>query len=256
MKKLNRKISPLTFSTFISIILFLITSTSLKSAEPTNIIELPSAGCLSKYDYQLLFYVFENGGIRTSFELTPFANTLIGISFGGTQIVGSGSPEFQSLPGVNLKFRFIDETRSFPAIAIGFSNQGYGKYISATNRFETFSPGFYLVFSKSFSNPAGFFDIHFGTNYSLEPPKSDRTINFFLGFRQDVKNIMSIVLEFNTNLNDNNKAITNKKGLLNIGFAFHLSKNVQAGVVFKDLLNHLQEDGKRRNLFLTYTSRF
>jgi hypothetical protein len=225
--------------------------------EPNYIVELQTAGCYEKGTYAIQFNSFTNGGVRFTFGVSPFNNFVLGVSYGGSNIIGTGNTTFQSLPGVILKFRFLDEKISFPALAIGVNTQGYGHYYRDTERFETYSTGVFLVASKSFTNPIGFFDIHFGVNYSFEPKPKERTPNFYFGFSQEVLQLLSLNFEYNATLEEHTNRYLSKKGIFSASLNFLLTKNITAGIIFKDLLVHLQgRTGIERNFVLHYVNYF
>lgn len=225
--------------------------------EPNYIVELQTAGCYEKGTYAVQFNGFTNGGLRFTLGVSPFKNFVLGVSYSGSNIIGTGNATFQNLPGVLLKFRFFDEKVSFPALAIGVSTQGYGHYFRDTERFETHSTGVFLVASKSFTNPIGFFDIHFGVNYSFEPKPKERTPNFYFGLSQEILQILSLNFEYNATLEERSSQFVSKKGILNASLNFLLTKNIIAGIIFKDLLVHLQgRTGIERNFVLHYVNYF
>lgn len=225
--------------------------------EPNLIVELQTAGCYGKGTYAIQFNSFTNGGVRFMLGISPFNNFVLGVSYSGTNIIGTGDATFQNLPGVILKFRFFDEKVSFPALSIGVNTQGYGRYFRESGRFETYSTGVFLVASKSFTNPIGPFDIHFGLNYSFEPKPKERTPNFYFGFSQEILQLLSLNLEYNATLEERNNQYLSKKGILNASLNFLLTKNITAGIIFKDLLVHLQgRTGIERNFVLHYVNYF
>ncbi|MCX7880539.1 MAG: hypothetical protein N2517_07740 [Ignavibacteria bacterium] len=237
---------------FFTNILYVVAS---KHFEPIEIVELQSAGILPKGFFDVQTNLFTSGGVRMSFRLSPLKNINLGLSFGGTNIIGTGKVSFQNLPGVLLKFRPIDEKITFPAISFGFSTQGFGPYNYENKTFETFSEGIFAVASKSFTNFLGYFDTHLGINYSFEPRPKDRKINLFVGISQEMFNILQLNLEYNTTLAD---TINMKgKGLLNFSAAFWLTNNLCVGLILKDLTNNIkQRSNPERNLMLRYIGNF
>ncbi len=254
MNRVNRKAIIILCSLVVALNSF---SQTKARFEPNQIVELPTAGCYEKGTYAIQFNNFANGGVRFSLGVSPFDNFVLGVSYGGTNIIGAGDATFQNLPGVVIKFRFFDEKASFPALTIGVNTQGYGRYSREAERFETYSVGIFLVASKSFTNPVGFFDIHFGLNYSLEPKPRDRSPNFYFGFSQEALQIISLNFEFNATLDERTSQFLSKKGIINASLNFLLTKNIAVGIIFKDLLAHLQGGkGIERNFFLQYVNYF
>lgn len=248
------------YSLLLTIICFCCTFTvaySKSMQEPIYIIELPSAGVLNKGQFSMEANFFKLGGLRLAFNLAPFKNFIFGASFGGTNIIGVSKIQFQKYPGIQLKYRFIDESQRFPAIAFGIATQGYGPYDDNQNRFQTFSPGVFLVASKAFQNYFGLFDIHFGLNYSLDPKPRDRGVNFFFGLCQTAWDFFRLNLEYNANLDEKTYIVLKNKGILNISMNFFLSYNLVFGITFKDLLGNFNNtNSPERNLFIQYTGKF
>ena len=255
MKKKVRRRSSTAF--FVFLLLFHFFPENSKSAEPIEIVELPTAGILSKGTYAIQSNFFANGGMRLGFLFAPFTNFMLGISFGGTNIVGSGEATFQKLPAVHLSFRFLDEKTTFPALALGISTQGYGYYDSRLQRFQTYSPGIFFVASKGFKNFLGIVDFHLGMNYSFEPKPSERNVNIYAGVAQSVIDYIQLNLEFNSNLDEKTTEVMQSKGLLNISLVFLVNPNVKIGIILKDLLGNFR-NGKpaERNISIQYYGKF
>lgn len=228
--------------------------------EPLQIVEMPTAGIDPKNSYIINAEFFHSGGIRFDFHSTLFKDLLIGISYSGIDIVGSSKLsdiDFQGLPGIFLKYRLLDETISIPAIAIGLSTQGFGAFSSSSKRFETFSPGFFIICSKSFKNQLGFFSAHFGTNYSFEPLPKNRALNFFLGVQQEYKNAIALNIEYNATLDEIAGEYLKSKGLLNLSLQIYINDNFTIALIGKDLLLHFKNRTSiERKIFLQYKSSF
>ena len=225
--------------------------------ESRYIVEMPTAGILPKSDYVIYGTAFADGGLFAEFTASPFTNFELGLSFSGIRIIGSGDMDFQKIPGVNIKWRIINETSSFPAIAIGANIQGKGYYSKTYDRFQTQSPGIYVSGSKDMYWYLGYIAFHGGLNYSFEPSPYQRKINLYAGFEQSLGRAFSVNCEYNANLDDENKHIMKNKGLLNLAIRASLSKGVTLELQLKDLLKNLKsEDPPMRVFGLEYVSRF
>lgn len=255
-QKMRLKTNNLCFFLLISSLLSLL-SFKAKATEPNEIVELPTAGILPKGTFTIQSNFFNNGGMRLRFLLSPFTNFTLGISYSGTNIIGSGEVNFQHLPGVQIKFRFFDERITFPALSIGLSTQGFGNYYKELERFQTYSPGIYLVASKGFKNFFGIFDVSLGINYSLEPKPNRRGINLYGGFSQFIFKYLQLNLEYNSTLDESNKDVMLHKGLLNFSTAFLLKPNVKIELILKDLLKNFRSNtGIERNILIQYSGEF
>lgn len=233
------------------------TGNGINSAEYRTIVDMPTAGTLPKGYYALNVTYFSAGGLATDFAISPFANFLLALSFSGSGIVGDGEPEFQSLPGIRLSYRIIDEKLTFPAILLGISTQGKGGWLSNEKRFQTMSPGAFLAVSKAFSWQGGLMALHGGLNYSFEPLPADRMLNFYAGAEQLIGSVLSIALEYNSNLDEKENQILSKRGMVNASIRCIFSKGLTLELQARDLFRHLKgANGFSRYIALEYTASF
>lgn len=254
MRQIKRKIRAFSI---VSLFLLYYFSTPLSSTEQIEIVELPTAGVLSKGSYSIQSNFFGMGGMRLGLLVAPFNNFMLGVSFSGTNIIGNGEVSFQKLPAARLSYRFLDEKITFPALALGISTQGFGFYDSRLQRFQTLSPGLYLVASKGFKNFLGVVDFHFGLNYSLEPKPAERSLNFYTGLAQSILRYLQLNLEFNANLDEKTTEVMSRKGLLNFSLLFFVNPNVKIGLILKDLFGNFQgRNAAERNIVLHYYGKF
>ena len=77
--------------------------------EPRYLIDVPTAGMLAHGSLALDVDFYESNGVLANVSVAVFNRLLLGISFGGTNIVGSGNPSWNSTPGFLVKVRLIDE---------------------------------------------------------------------------------------------------------------------------------------------------
>ena len=139
--------------------LLLSEETALEKFEPRYIVDAPTAGILENMSYCLDAKLVGSGGFLFDFTASFFKFMNLGLSYGGTGVIGAYPMNLQKYPGVHLKFRLFNEDTVFPAIAIGFNSQGKGTYFydksennnSVNQRHQQLSPDFYLVASKSFT---------------------------------------------------------------------------------------------------------
>ena len=148
------------------------TTGSDATIESRYLIDLPTAGIIPHGKVALDFEFYQSNGMLAGVAIGAFDRLLLGLSFGGSNIIGTDRPTWNTAPGVQLKLRLLEETIFIPAIAIGFSSQGKETYIDRLSRYTVKSPGFYAVVSKNYST-MGFLSLHGGVNYSLERNDSD-----------------------------------------------------------------------------------
>jgi len=225
--------------------------------ESRYIVDMPTAGTLNKGCYGLYTNTFPQGGIMLQFDASPFNDFLIGLSYSGTNIIGSGEVNWQGIPGVHLRYRFLDETLDLPAFLIGVNTQGRGDFNSKDKRFETYSPGVFLSVSKNYSWALGSVAFHGGVNYSFEPPKKENFPNFYLGFEHSIGKSFALNFEYNSTLNDDNKNYMNNKGLMNASLRWSLAKGITLELQARDLLENMAKyKAFNRAVCLEYISSF
>lgn len=214
----------------ISIIILISVSKSLAGSagvnytyETQNIVNMPSAGIIPESSQLFSLNFSGNSGLMLTAEYAPLKNLSLGISFGGNGILGNETIKFQKYPGIFAKYRFLNERKYLPAAAIGFNSQGQGNYIESQEKYQIASPGIYLVLSKAFKWEYGFFALHLGTNYSLEPKSSERKINSFFGFEHSISQRASINFEYDFNTPVNNGF--SMQGMSNLGLRYSIEKN-------------------------------
>lgn len=225
--------------------------------ETRYIIDMPTAGMLQKYEYNINSRVFANGGISTEFNTSLFNKFMLGIAYSANSFIGDGEPTFQGIPGFDIRYRIIDEKMHFPAITLGARTQGNGGYIKSEKRFRTHSPGIFVAVSKSFLWFMGETALHGGINYSFDPDPVDRFPNIYAGFEITTGPFASIVGEFNANIDDKDDNITKQQGLLNAGVRFSITNSVTIDLLFRDLLkSRTGYDTPRRSINFEFISSF
>lgn len=206
--------------------------------EPRFIIDMPTAGILAHLNYSVDVDFYNSGGVLFGVSIGVLNTLNLGLSYGGTQLIGSSKPEWNKLPGMSLKLRPLDETEFFPAIAIGFDSQGKEEYIDSLNRYKIKSPGIYIVLSKNFMS-AGFLSFHIGSNYSLERADGDKDFNLFAGVEKTITSFISLIGEYNLAINDsNNKALGKGRGYLNLALKASVGKGFTIGINLKDIVKN------------------
>jgi hypothetical protein len=139
------------------------------------------------------------------------------------------------VPGAAVKVRVLDESMFLPALALGFDSQGRDGYIKSLNRYSIKSPGFFAVVSKNYSM-LGYLSLHGGVNYTLERGDGDRDVNGYLGVEKTIGPFVSLSLEYNLGLNDNNSsAIGRGRGYLNSALDISVGGGLTLGIHLKDL---------------------
>jgi len=170
--------------------------------ESRSLVDMPTAGILHNGMIAMNVNFYEESGVLMSLEAGAFNRLTFGLSYGGANIIGKGPVDWNKLPGVNIRFRVIDESAQFPAITFGFDSQGRDLYISQYERYFYKSPGFFAAASKYF-DMLGYLGFHGGINYSLENKDGNKNVNFYVGADKTIGSDITIVAEYNFGFNDN-----------------------------------------------------
>jgi hypothetical protein len=203
--------------------------------ELTTLIDKPTAGMLHRGDYFIGANFFQRGGVLFSVAVGLLDRFSFGISYGGTDILGSQKPNMNPNPGVNAKLRILDESTAFPALAVGFDSQGKEPYLDSLNRYTIKSPGFYAVVSQNYS-VLGNLSLHGGVNLSTERDDGDKDLNIFLGAEKSLGKDISLLAEYDLATNDNTaRAVGRGRGYLNLGLRWAWGKGMVVGMDLKNV---------------------
>jgi len=209
--------------------------------EPTILIDRPTAGMLHRGNYYISANFYQRGGVLFNVSVGLLDRFSFGISYGGTDILGSGEPEMNPSPGVNVKLRVIEESSAAPAVAVGFDSQGKEPHRDNPKRYTIKSPGFFAVVSQNYA-VAGNLSLHGGVNLSTERDDGDKDLNFFFGVEKSLGKEISLLAEYDLGMNDNHgNALGRGRGYLNFGIRWSWGKGVVIGLDLKDILKNQQE---------------
>jgi len=201
------------------------------------LIDMPVAGVLEKGFVAVAADVMRSGVLITFLDVGVFENVSFGISYGGSNIIGTGSIDWYKWPGINVRARILNETKTIPALTLGFDSQGKAEYFDDQNRYAIKSPGFFAAASKNFAL-WGFLALHATGNYSLENTDGDNFVNLLIGLEKTVGSQVSLILEYNFALNDNNGDFGSGKGYLNAGIRWSVGSGFTMEIDVRDLLRN------------------
>jgi len=199
-------------------------------AEPRYLIDAPTAGMLSGSTFAIDVDFFQQGGVLLGFSFGFLDRISLGLSYGGSELIGDGTAMFNPVPGVHARVRPLEEGMVFPAFVLGFDSQGKETFYDETDEYAVQSKGFYVAASKNFGF-AGYLSVHGGVNYSLEGSKEDRGVDFFLGLEKTIGPIISAVLDYSSG----GGAETKSRGFLNLGLRCSVGGGLTLGFDLKDL---------------------
>jgi len=208
--------------------------------EYRQLIDMPTAGVLKKGTYGLNTELLPMGTLIVKIEAGIIENLSFGISYGGSNIIGSGNIDWYPFPpGVNLRFRLFEESMVIPAITLGFDTQGKGQYFDEEKRYEIKSPGIFAAACKNFS-VLGYLSLHGEINYSiLDDKDGDNFINLMVGAEKTLGSVLSILAEYNFAFNDNSTdEFGEGKGYLNMGIRWSIANGITFGFNLRDLLGN------------------
>jgi hypothetical protein len=206
--------------------------------EYRNLIDMPTAGILEKGYVGVTSDILPQGVFIAKLEVGVFDNASFGISYGGMNLIGAGSPSWYKYPGVNIRYRVFNESVGLPALTFGFDSQGKGEYFDSSSRFAIKSPGFFGAVSKNFAF-LGFLSLHGTLNYSLERKDGDDFVDLTTGFEKTIGPNLSFIGEYDFALNDNNTNNFGKgNGYLNMGIRWVMGDGLTLGFDLRDLLDN------------------
>jgi len=213
--------------------------------QPPFLVNIPTAGSLERGSYGVELRMMPDGGVLTGVDIGLTRQFMLGVSYGGTHIIGEDSVRWNPQPGVQVKYRLFDETMKYPAVAIGFNSQGYHGYIKSLDRYELKSSGFYVALSKNYQF-LGNLGIHVGMNYSLEDGDGDNDPNLFAGIDKDINREISVMVEYDAALNDNEAGTANieelsrGRGYLNAALRWTFAEKFHIELDVNNLLKNKQ----------------
>ncbi len=220
------------------------------------IVDTPTAGLIPRGSYAFGVRMSEGGNVLGELSLGIFERFELGFSYGGMNIVGAGDVEWNPRVEFQIKYRLIDETTGFPAMAIGFDSQGYGAYDTELERYAIKSRGFYGVLSKNYQFLAelGF---HAGYSVSMEGKGEDAgEPDFFLGTTIGFNPDLMIMLEYDLPVSDDSiaRALDDGNGYFNAGFRMRLVEHLVIEVSFRNINENAMNSN--RMLKVVYESPF
>ena len=231
---------------------------------PTTLVSVPSAGTLVRGSYAMQMRVQKNGGLTSSLSVGITDRFQFGLSFGSANLIGDDSLEWYPRPEANLKYRLIDETTSMPGLSLGLDTQGQGQFNEADTlmRYDVKAMGIYVDSSKNWVTPLGNLGLHMGTNYNFaEVNDGDKDINYFFGIDMEFNPELSILLEYNAALNENDMTAKtmsiSKGGYLNAAIRWTFVERLHIEMDFNNLLfDNDKVDYFNRELKITYIEYF
>jgi len=210
--------------------------------QPRKLVDCPTAGLLPKGSFDLEIRTFSGGGLLAQASVGLTDRLVMGLCFGGGNIIGAGKVDWNPRPEAQIKYRLFEESSLWPAVAIGFDSQGYGSYSDSSERYEIKSKGVYGVLSKNYTlwgRPLG---LHLGSNYSFEKKDGDDDISFFLGLDKSLNEELSVVVEYDLALNDDHQdgVFGTGRGYFNLGLRWNIERRFFFELDIKNLTDNIE----------------
>ncbi|MCK4537515.1 MAG: hypothetical protein KAV42_01830 [Candidatus Krumholzibacteria bacterium] len=232
---------------------------SAQAFEDLNLIDSPTAGIIPHGSYLLEGSIGPNSGLLFGVKVGFHDRLVVGASFGIQEFIGRGDIDVNDKPGFHARFRILDESMAGPALAIGIDTQGEEAYDESDGRYERKSKGIFGAMSKNYYYYRNI-SFHGGVNYSLEDEFEDG-IDFFVGMSLEVFTGMTLLLDYNAAMNDDNGDLpscrTEGKGYLDTGVRFDYRDNLRIRILFRDLIeNYKRDDGVARSIEIMFIDYF
>lgn len=173
------------------------------------------------------------GAVLGYFNIGVWDRLGFGLSYGGSNLIGAGDPEFYSQPGVQIRLLAIEEGLFYPSLYFGFDNQGYGDY---NDRYEIMSKGVYCQIGKTFASANVEFVPSLGLNYCLE---SDNRFDMFVGLKTQFATFSALLIDYAPNFDDD---LDRNKGYLNVSLRLIFYGEIFFEIALRDLLDNSPGD--------------
>jgi hypothetical protein len=164
--------------------------------ETLSVVTGPTAGIAPRGVFVLRMTLLPEGTLAAEGLAAPLPRLLLGLSYSVGNLIGTGALRWQPLPGVALRVRLVEESRSHPALAIGIQTQGWGAYDTEQRRFLLPAPGPFVAASKSYRWWLGELAWHASVGYPLELPPAQRRPRLALGAEHSIGRRGAVFAEY------------------------------------------------------------
>ena len=226
--------------------------------QPRQLVEAPTAGLLPSRGLGLDLRFYGSDGILGRVSVGLFNRIMAGVSFGGSDLLGNEAMDLNPRIEFSGRVRVIEEGYTIPALAVGYTSQGYGMFDDALNRYTRKSKGVYVVASKNFKLLLGHTGIHIGANRSFEDGDGDEDFTGYVGLDAGIGKYVVVLAEYDFGLNDNaDNSLGSGKGFFNAGIRWTLSGTFSLEFDLKNIFrNGMQNPHPDRELRIAYFGKF
>jgi len=197
-------------------------------------IDQPSTHVPGHAIYNIKLRLGPEGAILGFFHIGIWDRLSLGISYGASNLIGAGDPEFYRQPGIQIRILAIEEGLINPSLVFGFDNQGYGPYDEG--RYAIMSKGLYCQTGKAFGTPGILFVPSIGFNYSFE---EEGRFDMFMGVKTVFGSSAALLIDYSPNFNDTQDQ---NKGYLNLALKLIFYEELFFEFALRDLLDNSNAD--------------
>jgi opacity protein-like surface antigen len=234
----------------------------------TYVVDNPSAWTRLRGEYEARIGV-EPFVVRGEIGILDYLT--VGVSYGGADVFGTGTPTMNPRPGFQAKFRITNGGPILPAVALGYDDQGHGKYYDFNprypalnvdfDRYQFKAKGFYLVLSQEIE-VLGALGLHLGVSYNVIEDKDDDGADVYGSLEKTLGPHLVLLGAYTLGLNDDGPdSLGSGFGYLDAGLRWRVTENFNLEFRFANLLENqletLGEEGRyARRLELAYVGAF
>ncbi len=201
---------------------------------PIKLIDFPSAYGLPRGGYSLRMRIVPAGRVITGIRVGISDYILLGVSYGATNVVGSGSPEWDDRMEFDFKLRVAEETGGIPEIAIGYDSRGYGMQLES-GEYEKASSGLFVSAAKTlpFSE---FWQVHAGLSRTLDEERAKPDI--IVGVSARLSQEFSVVAEYQWGVDkrEDGDGTESTTGFLNFGLRWIFMEQLEVDIYFRNVV--------------------
>ena len=208
--------------------------------EPVYVVDSPTAGMLGHGEYRIQGRIGVESSIQFGVRVGIREVVHLGVSFGMQRVFERASVELNDRVGFQVRFRLLQEGES-PALAVGFNNQGTGRWDEGRERYERKSKGFYAVLSRNWTAIVGQFSAHGGVNYSTETT-DESGVNLFAAIDWEPVSGFAILFDWDAALDDKQEDGDFGRGRSYLDAALRVTygDNLSMMLTFRDLTGNYE----------------
>ncbi|MFH1415629.1 MAG: hypothetical protein ABIH89_06040 [Elusimicrobiota bacterium] len=133
-----------------------------------EVIDTPTATSKELGSYTIAIRLYDEGSLLTRLYYGIIVTNLtLGLSFDAENVVGSGEVKPRR-PFLYIKIPLYPGSRKWPAISIGFDEQGLGDYNEDDEEYMIPPTGFFMVFTKTSFMTGLNFSLGANANYNFQ----------------------------------------------------------------------------------------